>query len=213
MKITLSKLCPALYESQELYIESEGWQKELKKYFGRRVAENPEISQRRIALFRQAVDELEEKTAEEGVWHKIIEFMVENDISSINAFKWELIYFLKECKPLQFQLRVARSIHRPDEEMNISDAELDEMIEGKIQRPDPDQSPDPDQTGWDLDVLVWFKREKVEAHEDFANFPENVKKSLEDFDDYKLEIFLLKNTTLKEIRMTLKLFDAEISDL
>jgi len=212
-KIILSKLCPALYESPEMYIEIEGWQEELGKFFGECIAENPDISLQRITLFVDALSELEKKTVEHDLWLKIIEFMVVNDIDSITATKWEIIYFLKECKPVTFQLQIARSIHRPEEEMIISNEEMEEMIKGNITYEDPENKPDPDQKGWDLDILMWFNREKIEKHENFANFPKGIKDGLDMHNDNHIDVFLLKNTTLKEIRKVLGLYNAEINDL
>lgn len=211
-KITLLQLCPGAYESKPIKIENnEKWKEEWETIFENRTMKDPGISSQRIQALLAALNEIDEKTVEKSFWLRVIQFMVDHDICSISAEKWEIIYFIKECQPLGFKFQVARSIHRPEEEMSISNEELEEVIEtGKI---NTIEKYDPDEIAWDLDIILYFDKEKVESHKGYHEFPERLIEGLNFFPEYSMDIFLMKNTSLKEIRTALLPLNAEISGM
>jgi len=178
--ITLVELCPAIFETQVMPIET--------------------------------IDQLlDVETAEESFWPKIIQFMVENNASSLSATTTEIIDFIKECKPVGFKFQVASSIHKPDEEFDISSEEFDEMIANGIPTP---EKQDPDKKGWDLDIIMYFDAEDIKK----ITIPKAIQNGFDALegaygDDICIDAFVLKNVSLKEIRTALVPLNVEIDDL
>jgi hypothetical protein len=179
--ITLVELCPAVFESQIMLIET--------------------------------IDELlDVETAEESFWPKIIQFMIEHNTSSLSATTAEIIDFIKECKPVGFKFQVASSIHKPEEEFDISNEEFDEMITNGI--PIPEGKNDPNKKGWDLDIIMYFDAEDIKK----MTIPKAIQNGFDALegaygDDICIDAFVLKNVSLKEIITTLIPLNVEIDDL
>lgn len=212
-KITLVQFCPGAYESQEIHIDSDNWEEEWREIFGERVAQDPDITLKRIQQFLDSLNELDDKIAEKGFWPKVIQFMIENQGFSMSSDTWAIIYFLQECEPMCFKFRVARTIHGDIEEMQISDNELDDLINGKTKIEPKSWKNDPNEKDWDLELIIMFDQEEIENHEEYNRFPAGVIKDLTDTPDYALDVFLLTKTSLKNIRKILQKLNIEINEL
>ena len=161
----------------------------------------------------ETIDQLlDVETAEESFWPKIIKFIIEQNASSISATTAEIIDFIKECKPIEFKFQVASSVHKSEEEMNISNEEFNEMITNGI--PIPEGKNDPDKKGWDLDIIMYFNAEDIKK----VTIPQAIQNGFDALegaygDDIFIDVYLLKNTSLKEIITALIPLNVEIDGL
>lgn len=143
------------------------------------------------------------------LWKRIKQLIIDQKSFSISSSNEEITKFIDEQPPIYFKFQIAKTIHKKEEDVNISHEEFIKMLETDETDQAKEKKNDPDEIGWDLDLIMFFDEHVVEkAH---AIGP-NIMQEFKDVEDYWIDVFILMNTTLREIRKTLISLDVEMHD-